>query len=143
MKTQKTLYDQDYYVWLNQNIEALQNNNFSEIDIPNLIEELRDKVREERNEIFFGTQDIIYDLLKTSILSDRDISRQEVSETLDAQQTLSRCLYESPSLNEYMEIRLEEAYEQARLSVQYVLGKTSSDFPKKCPYTIEQILNKY
>lgn len=143
MKTQKTLYDQDYYVWLNQNIEALQNNNFSELDTPNLIEELSDKAKKERNEIFFGTQNIIYYLLKTSMLSDRDISRQEASKTLDTRQTLSRRLYESPSLNEYMELILEEAYEQARLSVQYVLGKTSSDFPQKCPYTIEQILNKY
>ena len=79
MKTQKTLYDQDYYVWLNQNIEALQNNNFSELDTPNLIEELSDKAKKERDEIFFGKQDIIYYLLKPSILSDRDISRQCLS----------------------------------------------------------------
>lgn len=140
MNTQKSLYDQDYFTWLNQNIDLLKNRNFSELDVPNLIEELSDKAKEEKNEIFFNAQAIISYFLKCSVSN--DISQEEKSKVTITKQALSHRIYESPSLEEYMESILEEAYDQARISIQYFLGKTFSDFPKKCPYTVEQIVSK-
>ncbi|MBG0748442.1 MAG: DUF29 family protein, partial [Planktothrix agardhii KL2] len=34
---QLTLYDQDYYLWINKTVEQLSNNQFQEIDLQNLI----------------------------------------------------------------------------------------------------------
>lgn len=99
MNTQKSLYDQDYFTWLNQNIDLLKNRNFSELDVPNLIEELSDKAKEEKNEIFFNAQAIISYFLKCSVSN--DISQEEKSKVTIAKQALSHRIYESPSLEYY------------------------------------------
>jgi len=38
--THHTLYEQDYALWLDQAVDLLRSQNFAEIDIENLIEEL-------------------------------------------------------------------------------------------------------
>ena len=38
--THNTLYEQDYALWLEQAVDLLRSQNFAEIDIENLIEEL-------------------------------------------------------------------------------------------------------
>ena len=41
MKTEiKTLYEQDYYLWLEETANLLRKNQLTDLDIPNLIEEV-------------------------------------------------------------------------------------------------------
>jgi hypothetical protein len=46
----KTLYDQDYYLWLEHTTQLLKQGKFSGVDIPNLIDEIEDmgKTRNKR-----------------------------------------------------------------------------------------------
>ncbi|MFM7479177.1 MAG: DUF29 domain-containing protein, partial [Microcystis aeruginosa] len=47
----KTLYKQDYYLWLEKTISLLENRQFSELDLENLIEEIKDMSRRERQKL--------------------------------------------------------------------------------------------
>jgi hypothetical protein len=45
----KTLYEQDYYLWIEKTIHLLENNQFSELDLDNLIEEIKSMgIKEKR-----------------------------------------------------------------------------------------------
>jgi hypothetical protein len=37
----KTLYEQDYYLWIEKTISLLKNHQFSDLDLDNLIEEIK------------------------------------------------------------------------------------------------------
>ena len=37
----KTLYEQDYYLWIEKTISLLENHRFSDLDLENLIEEIK------------------------------------------------------------------------------------------------------
>ncbi len=45
------LYDKDYYLWIENTVKLLQKQQFNEIDLINLIEELEDMGRSEKRAI--------------------------------------------------------------------------------------------
>ncbi|WP_019498898.1 DUF29 domain-containing protein [Pseudanabaena sp. PCC 6802] len=60
----KTLYEQDYHLWLSQTVEKLRSQQFSEIDWENLIEELEALGRSERQQLRNRLNTLIEHLLK-------------------------------------------------------------------------------
>ena len=44
-----TLYDQDYYLWIQQTLQVLQRGEFSELDTKNLSEEIEDMGISQKN----------------------------------------------------------------------------------------------
>lgn len=38
---EKNLYEKDYYLWIDKTISLLENHQFSELDLENLIEEIK------------------------------------------------------------------------------------------------------
>ncbi|MBD2566966.1 DUF29 family protein [Anabaena lutea] len=49
LQTQATLYEQDYYLWIETTIKKLQDNEFQSLDIDNSIEELATLGRSEKS----------------------------------------------------------------------------------------------
>ena len=47
---EQNLYEQDFYLWTQTIANQLKENNFDEIDIPNLIEEIESMGRSEKRE---------------------------------------------------------------------------------------------
>ena len=47
----QTLYDQDYYLWLRTTINQLRTNQFSSVDLDNLIEELEDMGKSQKRTV--------------------------------------------------------------------------------------------
>ncbi|MFM9158548.1 MAG: DUF29 domain-containing protein, partial [Dolichospermum sp.] len=47
----KTLYDQDFYLWIQTTIQHLQERNLEQLDIENLIEEIDSMGRSEKKEL--------------------------------------------------------------------------------------------
>jgi hypothetical protein len=43
---ERNLYEQDYYLWLEKTISLLENHQFSDLDLDNLIEEIKDMSKE-------------------------------------------------------------------------------------------------
>lgn len=62
--TTKTLYEQDYGLWLSQTVEKLRSQHFSEVDWENLIEELETLGRSERQQLRNRLNTLLEHLLK-------------------------------------------------------------------------------
>jgi hypothetical protein len=46
-----TLYNQDYYQWIQETVKLLEKRNFQELDLDNLIEEIQDLALNEKQTI--------------------------------------------------------------------------------------------
>jgi len=46
-----TLYNQDYYQWIQETVKLLEQRNFQELDLDNLIEEIQDLALNEKQTI--------------------------------------------------------------------------------------------
>lgn len=57
-------YEQDYYLWLKEAAESLQDGHFSKLDIPNLVEEIEDIGRREKRAVESNLVVVLLHLLK-------------------------------------------------------------------------------
>jgi hypothetical protein len=65
--TLKTLYDSDFQHWLEQTISYLENQQFNQLDIQNLVEELKELGRSDRKALESNLMILIAHLLKLRI----------------------------------------------------------------------------
>lgn len=64
IKTASKLYEQDYYLWLKETIDQLKKSNFTEVDLPNLIEALEDMGKSEKRATYRNLKILLMHLLK-------------------------------------------------------------------------------
>lgn len=57
-------YEQDFYLWINKNIELLKQGRFAELDIDILIDELDNMAKRDRRELISRLMILIAHLLK-------------------------------------------------------------------------------
>ena len=61
---EKNLYEKDYYFWLEKTINLLENNQFSDLDLDNLIEEISDMGKSQRQSLKSYLTRLLEHLLK-------------------------------------------------------------------------------
>ena len=138
----KSLYDQDYQLWLKNTVTQLQSQNFSALDLENLIEELESLGRSDKQSLNSYLKRLCEHLLKLSYWEternrcfsgwDREIEnfRQEIQEILD----------DSPSLRN----QLSERYRPEYIKGRKLFLKVSKLDPKRVPespcFSLEQAL---
>ncbi|MGF1517090.1 MAG: DUF29 domain-containing protein [Nodosilinea sp.] len=138
----KSLYDQDYQLWLKNTVTQLQSQNFSALDLENLIEELESLGRSDKQSLNSYLKRLCEHLLKLSYWEternrcfsgwDREIEnfRQEIQEILD----------DSPSLRN----QLAERYPAEYIKGRKLFLKVSKLDPKQVPespcFSLEQAL---
>jgi len=59
-----TLYEQDYALWSEQMADLISSKRFDELDIENLVEEVRDLSKRERDRLLSSIRLILHHLLK-------------------------------------------------------------------------------
>jgi len=67
----QTLYETDYYQWINTTIEKLRNQDYGNVDWENLIEEIEDISRSERKSLKSNLIVVLLHLLKWQFQPDR------------------------------------------------------------------------
>ena len=135
----KSLYESDYARWAEVMAQRLQEKRFAELDLNNLIEEIQDLSKRERDRLLSSVRLILHHLLKW------DYQPQKRSRSW--QKTIGRernniglYLEDSPSLSRYLDSEvLEKMYRVARSDA---TQETGLDFPKTCPYDIETVLHR-
>lgn len=133
-------YDKDFYSWILHNVSLLRAGKFAEIDTPHLLEELESMGKSEKRELISRLAVLIAHLLKWKFQPGKrskswkyTIKEQRVS--------LIDLLEESPSLRHELEIKIEHVYEQAVFSAIRETGLDERDFPKTCPFSLDQCLD--
>ncbi|OLP17151.1 hypothetical protein BST81_17525 [Leptolyngbya sp. 'hensonii'] len=134
------LYNADFYAWTQEQALLLRTQQWSRIDLPNLIEEIESLGKQQRQELRNRLSLLLGHLLKwhyqpqhrsRSWLATLRIQRLDITELLE----------DNPSLTPYVAAAVRKAYLKG---VELAVGETNlphRTFPTECPYSLAEILD--
>lgn len=135
-----SLYEIDFYAWTQEQAQLLRNQQWSKLDLPNLVEEIESLGKQQRQELRNRLSVLIAHLLKWQHQPEQR-SRSWLSTIRVQRIDLYDLLEENPSLKPYLQEAIQRAYRKA---VALAAGETNlpdNTFPSDCPYAFEQILS--
>ena len=134
------LYDKDYYLWLEETIQLLQEGRLTDLDIFNLIEEIKDMGRSEKNALESNLIVLLMHLLKWKYQPEKQSGswRRSIREH---RRRILKAFKNSPSFKRYLEVVFDESYQEARKQAADETELSLNTFPKNCPFKIEEILD--
>lgn len=140
MKT-VTLYDADFYAWTQQQATLLRDEEFAELDLHNLIEEIEAMGRSEKRELASRLQVLLMHLLKWQFQeAQRCRSWQNTMRT--QRNDLARLLADNPSLRTTVPDVITQVYPDAILDAIEETGLLAPTFPSVCPYSAAEVLDR-
>jgi len=135
------LYEIDYDVWLQRNLELLRQSRFTELDVEHLIEEMEDLGKKDRSELISRLVILIAHLLKWQFQSAHRSSSWRGS-IAEQRMRVARQLKLSPSLHSFLSEAICEAYDDAMELAYEETDLPPNTFPRNCPYLPEKLLDK-
>ncbi len=135
----QALYETDFYAWTQQQASLLQAEEFAELDLPNLIEELEAMGRSQKSQLTNRLRVLLMHLLKFHYQADHP-SKGWLHTIREQRRRLELLLDDNPSLRRELVDRIVYAYGRAREDAASETGLSLGAFPEICPYTVEQIL---
>ncbi|MEI1377307.1 DUF29 domain-containing protein [Nostoc sp. UHCC 0926] len=140
----QTLYDQDYYLWLRTTINQLRTNQFSSVDLDNLIEELEDMGRSQKRTVKSLLIRLFEHLLK---LTYWNVERERneghwKGEIRTFRREIKDELKDSPSLKPYILEIFDQCYQDARTEASDRSQLSIDIFPLIPIGSLEQILDE-
>ncbi|GAB4298376.1 MAG: DUF29 domain-containing protein [Oscillatoriaceae cyanobacterium] len=139
---QKTacLYDTDYYLWLQHNLELIRLGKFSEVDWTHLLEEIEDMGKSEKRAITSNLRILLMHLLKYQYQSDNQ-TNSWLFTIREHRKRLLELLKMSPSLKSYYLDVFADCYQDARELAADETGLPINTFPEMSPFTPEDAIN--
>jgi hypothetical protein len=135
-----TLYEQDYYLWLETTARLLREGQLSALDVANLVEEIDDMERSEKRAVYSNLKILLIHFLKYSYQSEKR-SNSWLASIVEHRQRLKKEFKESPSLQPYFTEIFNECYQDARELAAAETGLEIDAFPVEPPFTPEETLN--
>jgi hypothetical protein len=137
----KNEYEKDFYAWAIHNAQLLREGKLSEIDIENVAEEIESMGKSEKRELINRLAILLAHLLKWQFQPIKQSNSWQL--TIKEQRfQLIKLFEESPSLKHEIELKLAEAYEQAIIIAERETGVEEKNFPKNCPFSLQQALDQ-
>ena len=135
-----SLYEQDFYLWIENTVNQLKTGQLLEVDLGNLIEEIGSMGRSEKQALESDLIIVLLHLLKYKYQPDKR-SNSWLSSIYEHRRRLRKALKSSPSLKPYYTEVFEECYQDARQEAALETGLTLEVFPVVCPFTPEATLD--
>ncbi|MBD2180037.1 DUF29 domain-containing protein [Planktothrix sp. FACHB-1355] len=135
-----SLYETDFYAWTQEQAKLLKHQQWSQLDLPNLIEEIESLGKQQRAELRNRLKVLIGHLLKWEFQPERR-SRSWLMTIRVQRRDTQELLQENPSLKPYLQEAIQKIYESGR---DLAVGETNlplKSFPENCPYTLEEIFS--
>lgn len=137
----RTLYEEDLFLWVQEQARLLRERRFDELDLDNLIDEVKGVGGSERSEIENRLTVLAAHLLKWRMQPGLRSSGWRGT-IVEQRRRLARALKASPSLKAYpAEVFQDFVYLSARLEAARETGIDFTLFPETPPFTIEQALD--
>ena len=135
----ETLYEKDYGLWAEQMADLIAAGRFDELDIENLVEEVRDLSKRERDRLLSSLRLIVHHLLKWDYQPQRRSTSWQG--TIQRERAnIALYLEDSPSLKRYLANEwVHKIYVAACADA---FKETGLKFPEVCPYGIGDVLNR-
>jgi hypothetical protein len=146
-----SLYEKDFNLWLELTIKQLESHEFAGLDTANLIEELKDLGKAEKNALESNLMILLAHLLKLKIQNDapETMKNSWYNSVIEHRKRIKKQLSKMPSLKSYLPKILADSYadgkdiaiKEGKLASFGVPIPDESEYPDLCPFTIEQILD--
>ena len=134
-------YDQDFALWVEENIVLLKAKNYDAVDWENLIEEVEGLTRSDKRELENRLITLFEHALKRRYVPLIDCYRGWEVTLTRTQKQLRRVLKDSPSLRNYFVSIIEECYQDALMDVR---KEYDAIIPDRLPFSgdIDQLLTE-
>ncbi len=139
--TQKDLYDKDFVAWADQQALLLEQGRWNELDLVNLIEEVRDLGNRHRDALESQLTRLLMHLLKWHYQPQNRGNRWLLT-IKDARRQIAKLIRKYPVLAVHVKKAFLECYLEARVVAADETGLPVDTFPLNCPYTLEQVLER-
>jgi Domain of unknown function DUF29 len=138
----RDLYDEDFYVWTEQQAALLRERRFDALDLANLIEEVEGLGDAKKSAVLNNASVIIEHLLKLQHSPAQEPRNVWRASAREHRRRLRRDL--TPRLRQILGAELSALYAEIRDDTAALLRDHREDsaadaLPEACPYTVEQI----
>ncbi len=142
IKTQTdALYEADYVAWVETTLKHLKQENYSRVDWENLLDEIEDMSRRERQALRSNLIVLLMHLLKWQHQPERRSGSWKGS-IIEHRRRVNEAIKRSPSLKPYLEETLISAYDAALEQAVGEIGLLENRFSAQCPYEAAQFLER-
>jgi hypothetical protein len=140
----RTLYDRDYYLWLTTTAEQIKLGKLTEVDWENLVEEIEDMVKSQKNALKSLLIVLLEHLLKLAYWkSERERNANHWRREIRAFRIqIEDLLSTSPSLKPYVREIFEDSYRKARGLAADDMGVKPKNLPEIPAFTLEKSLDE-
>jgi Domain of unknown function DUF29 len=135
----QSLYERDFYEWVEEQVRLLRQGSLEGLDVVNLVEEIEDLGIGAKKAVKSNLVVVLLHLLKHQFQPRRRRSWQ--ASIVEHRQRLRDDFRDSPSLRRYARDVFVEAYADARARASAETGLRERTFPQDPPYTLEQTLD--
>jgi hypothetical protein len=137
-------YETDIYMWSCQNAELLEQKRFSEVDLVNVIEEIKELGNNKVHALKSYLSRLIHHLLKWKYQPGyRQFGNSSWEQSIDNSRIeIEELLNDVPSLKSKIDTLFEASYKFGRKKAIKETKLNSSIFPESCEWTLEQVLNE-
>ncbi len=135
-----SLYETDFYAWTKTQAAALQQEDFAQLDLANLIEEIEDMGKSQQRQLGSRLVILIAHLLKWQYQPTRRSRSWQAAIRIQRIQ-LHKLLKQNPSLSPQISEEITDAYAEALHLAWAETGLELEAFPETCPYTAAQMLD--
>jgi Domain of unknown function DUF29 len=139
-KERPSVYERDFYLWIEQQASRLREGRLDEIDVANLLEEIEDMGRREKRAVESNLVVLLTHLLKYHSQPDQRSNSWRGS-IVEHRRRLRKLLKESPSLVPFAREIFAECYADGREQAAADGGLSPETFPGEPPFTLEQALD--
>lgn len=139
LEPNRHLYETDYLKWIETTVKKLQVQDYSNIDWKNLIEEIEDMGRSERQSLKSNLIVVLTHLLKWQYQP--NFRSGSWSSIVEHRRRIREALKDSPSLKPYFEEVFAECYSDVVEQASAETGLSVEIFPQLCPYTSAKVLD--
>lgn len=136
-----TLYDQDFYAWTQRQIELLQAQQWEQVDIQNLIEEMASLGRQERQELRNRLGVLLGHLLKWCYQPEAR-SKSWAATIREQRERIQEHLIENPSLKPYLPEAILKGYRYGLNLVDKETPLDPKQLPQSCPFSEAEIFEE-
>jgi hypothetical protein len=135
------LYDQDYYLWIEDVLKKIQEKKWNEMDWDNLWEEIDDMGKSQKQRLTSNLRILLMHLLKWEFQPEKRTNSWKYTIIEHRRRILEQLEY-SPSLKNHLNLNFEITYQKARKDASLETNLALNTFPNQYPYTVEQALDE-
>lgn len=135
------LYERDFYLWIEETLRLLREGKLAQIDLANLIEEIEDMGKSQKQAVRSNLIVLLMHLLKYQYQPEKRSGSWKYT-IREHRRRLIEAFEDSPSLRNYFTGVFDKCYQNARKEAADETELSLNIFPSESPFTSEQTLDE-